>query len=190
MPKIYAPDPKWVDEARLDDRVYLSAITAGIYVMISEGDPGLCRSGVIGVKGMTNDAWRRLQQLKRGSIKHECPWRFLFLAPLPKDLGPDLRQAEIHLQNALAAEFDVGRKDQFRTTDFERVRQVAGQATCAFLASMERAGTAELEAALADYVDATAKGAPRHADERHDVLNALRMCIDGPLAEQLLAAVR
>ena len=190
MSNTQVSNPEWIDDLRLADRAYLSTITAGIYVMISEGDPGLCRSGVIGVKGMTNDAWRRLQQLKRGSIAHECPWRFLFLAPLPKDLGPDLRQAEIHLQRALAEEFEVGRKDQFRTQNLSKVREVAGQATRTFLASMERDDTTELKTALVDYVHATAKGAPRHADQRRDVLDALRMCIDGPLAERLLATLR
>lgn len=188
--KTSSVNPNWIDREKLNNRNYLSGVTAGIYVMTAKGDTGLCRSGVIGIQHMENNAWKRLVQLKNGNLKNEGPWEFIFLAPLPNDLGTDLRKAEIDLQTTLAAEFDVGAKAQFRTADFAKVQDVACQAALDFVTAMEFDGTIEFEAALKQYVDALAEGEPRHTDQRRHVLKALRMCLDGPLAVRLLTALQ
>lgn len=186
----FPANPDWTDSAKLKDDKYLTAVTAGVYVMAANGDPGLFRSGVIGIQHMTNNARKRLVQLKGGTLKHEGPWEFVFLAPLPGDLGTDLRKAEVELQNALAAEFEVGRNAKFRTHDINRIQEVASHAVSEFMTSMAFDGSSTLERALEDYIDAVRSGQPRHANARSDVMKALRMCLDGPLASRLLAGLK
>lgn len=187
---VYVIEADWIDPAKLRDRDYLSAITAGVYVMTADGVPGLCRSGVIGIQHQNNSAWKRLAQLKHGTLKHKGPWRFVFLAPLPTDLGHDLRLAETQLQAALAAAFDVGANTQFHTTDWPRVQAVAAEATRQFSTSMERQDTEELEQALEAYLAAIAEGLPPYAPPRAAVLRALRMSINGQVAQSILAGIR
>ena len=180
----------WINSTKLKDRSYLSTVTAGVHVMTADGVPGLCRSGVIGIQHQKNSAWKRLTQLKNGNLKNEGPWQFIFLAPLPTDLGHDLRVAELKLQEALARNFDVGKKAQFRSTDWPKIQAVAADATQTFMHSMVRTDTLELEQALESYLAAVASGDPIHATPRASVLRSFRMALNRPLAERLLATIR
>jgi hypothetical protein len=184
---------EWSDTGLLSNAAYLSEVKSAVYVMRSLGCAGLFRSGVIGKNQQSNNAKKRLSQLNGGKQKEHTPWQFVFLAPLPQDMGSALTRAEIALQRALSEKFSTDRKGHFFTNDIDLVIDTASNAVDSVLEHEVTDANEILGQALREFIAAAPphpakefQNQQRYFDLRYQALSALRTRFDVRIAQAIL----
>jgi hypothetical protein len=161
----------WIDPNLLLNPAYLRTVAASVYVMQSMPLPNQFRVGIIGRNSPTNNAQNRLRQVDAGFTaagKPHPPFQYVFLAPLPADLGYQLSVLETTLQKDLGSSFASSPAPTWRGTwtsasNIPNIQYRAQDIVLCFLQNRYAGSAAKLIRALQTFVSLPS---PFHQDPR------------------------